>query len=67
MWDGKEILKADQFLKKTKYYAACLFMFKSGKTIISQYNFQDINNAIKKIETLNQKLLSDIKIRKKKI
>ena len=40
-------------------------MFKSGKTIITEkkpnYNFQDINNAIKKIETLNQKFLLDIK------
>ena len=74
MWDGKRDLdQADQFLKKPvlnimpPVYSN---MFKSGKTIISEkkpnYNFQDINNAIKKIETLNQKLLSDIKNKEEK-
>ena len=74
MWDGKRNLdQADQFLKKPvlniipPVYSN---MFKSGKTIISEkkpnYNFQDINNAIKKIETLNQKLLSDIKNKEEK-
>jgi len=69
IWDGKRDLdQADQFLKKPvlnimpPVYSN---MFKSGKTIISEkkpnYNFQDINNAIKKIETLNQKFLLDIK------
>ena len=69
IWDGERDLdQADQFLKKPvlnilpPVYSN---MFKSGKTIISEkkpnYNFQDINNAIKKIETLNQKFLLDIK------
>ena len=74
MWDGKRDLdQADQFLKKPvlnimpPVYSN---MFKSGKTIISEkkpnYNFQDINNAIKKIEALNQKFLLDIKNKEEK-
>ena len=74
IWDGKRDLdQADQFLKKPvlnimpPVYSN---MFKSGKTIISEkkpnYNFQEINNAIKKIESLNQKFLLDIKNKEEK-
>ena len=74
MWDGQRDLdQADQFLKKPILnimppdYSN---MFKSGKTILSEkkpnYNFQDINNAIKKIETLNQELLLDLKNKEEK-
>jgi hypothetical protein len=74
MWDGQRDLdQADQFLKKPVLniippdYSN---MFKSGKTILSEkkpnYNFQDINNAIKKIETLNQELLLDLKNKEEK-
>lgn len=74
MWDGQRDLdQADQFLKKPVLnimppdYSK---MFQSGKTTLSEkkpnYNFQDIDNAIKKIETLNQELLLDLKNKEEK-
>jgi len=74
IWDGQRNLdEANQFLKKPvlnimpPVYSN---LFKSGKTLTSErmpnYNFEDINSLVLKLENLNKKLLLDIKKKEEK-
>ena len=69
IWDGQRNLdEANQFLKKSVLNIMPPVynnLFKSGKTLTSErmpnYNFEDINSLVLKLENLNKKLLFDIK------
>lgn len=69
IWDGQRNLdEANQFLKKPVLNIMPPVynnLFKSGKTLTSErmpnYNFEDINSLVLKLENLNKKLLFDIK------
>ena len=74
IWDGQRNLdEANQFLKKPvlnimpPVYSN---LFKTGKTLLSEripnYNFEDINNLVLKLENLNKELLLDVKNRDEK-
>jgi len=74
IWDGQRNLdEANQFLKKPvlnimpPVYSN---LFKSGKALTSErmpnYNFEDINSLVLKLENLNKKLLLDIKKKEEK-
>ena len=74
IWDGeRDLNEANQFLKKPvlnimpPVYSN---LFKSGKTLTSErmpnYNFEDINSLVLKLENLNKKLLLDINKKEEK-